>query len=77
MKALKITITNDYFPHVIETFMQPAVDILDRDEVEYAIEECCGEYLDMHGDVINMLTSDIDFETIAEACRYIVEEINI
>ena len=77
MKALKITINNNYFPYVTETFVQPAVDILDRDEVEYAIEECCGEYLDMHEDVINALAPDVDFETIAEACSYIVEEINI
>ena len=77
MKALKIIVNNDYLPHIIETFMQPSVDILDRDEVEYAIEECCGEYLDIHADAIHMLIPDVDFETIAEACNYMVEEINI
>lgn len=77
MKALKIIVGNNYFPYVTETFVQPAVDILDCDEVEYAIDECCGEYLDMHEDIIDALMPNINFETIAEACSYIVEEINI
>ena len=77
MKALKITVGNRYLPNVTETFVSPAIDILDREEVEYAIEECCGEYLDMYENTLITVAPDVDFETIAEACTYIMEEINI
>jgi hypothetical protein len=71
---VKITITNKFIG-ITETFICYAIDMSDPNEVDYCISECCGQYLEMHEDVIHNCP-DVDFETIAEACEYIVEELN-
>ena len=72
MNTIKITVGNNFSPNLIEEFITH-VDLSDLDEVEIAAAECCGEYLDMHSDLWNTL--DVDFETIADECYYIIEEV--
>ena len=74
MSNIKIIITNCFFPTLTETFIT-RVDMSDLNEVEMAIDECCGQFLDMHNDIINAKLSDLDLETIAEEFCYIVEEV--
>lgn len=69
---VKITITNKFI-EVTEVFICYTVDMSDPNEVNYCVSECCGQYLEMHEDIIHA-KEDLDFETIAEACEYIVEE---
>ena len=76
MNTIKITVTNDYLVGLVEVFVCPNVDMSDPEEIEYCIEECCGQYLDMCSDVIYARCPDIAFEIIAEACDYIIEEVN-
>jgi hypothetical protein len=73
MLNIKVTVGNDYAPHIIEEFFT-RVDIKDIDEVEACAAECCGQYLDMHGDIWYMV--DVDMEEIAEACWYMIEEVS-
>lgn len=68
-----ISITNPYAIGVSENFYYPSVDISDKEEMDYCADEACGIYLDMHGDIWNTLSTP--FETIAEACEYIIEEV--
>lgn len=75
MGAIKITVTNSFFPGIVETFHCIDVDLNDLQEVEYCAEECMGQYLDMHGDLIYAKTPDVDSEVIAEACDYMIEEV--
>lgn len=72
MNTIKVTVGNGFVPNLIEEFITH-VELSDLDEVEMAAEECCGEYLDMHSDVWHTL--DANFETIAEACYYTIEEV--
>ena len=74
MTNLKVTVTNPYLPTVTETFYCFHIDISDLEELEMAADECCGQYLDMHGDAIHATCPDIPWETLAEACEYVVEE---
>lgn len=75
MKNIIITIGNDYFPNITEDFYHPFVDITDLEELDYIIDECCGIYLDLHGDLIRALTPDCTREEIEEACFYLIEEV--
>ena len=74
MNNIKIIITNCFFPTITETFIT-RVDMSDLNEVEMAVDECCGQFLDMYNDVINAKLSDLDLETIAEGFCYVVEEV--
>lgn len=73
MKMLKITVLNGYL-NIIEEFFCRDVNISDPEEVECCAQECCGQYLDMHSDIIN--TIDADWDSIADACNYIIEEVS-
>ena len=75
MATLKIVISNIYAPTINETFIQPQIDMSDLDEVSYAIDECCGQYLDMYDSVLSALAPSISREKIADGCAYIVEEL--
>lgn len=75
MSNVIITIGNEYFPSIFEKFYHPMVDMFDTEELEYIVDECCGQYLDYHGDLIRALTPDLDSEELAEACFYIIEEV--
>lgn len=74
MLNIKVTVGNEYAPRLIEEFFT-RVDIKDIDEVEMCADECCGQYLDMHNDVWHTL--DTNFEEIAEACWYTIEEVTV
>lgn len=74
MNTIKVTVSNSFFNGIIEEFITHA-DVSDLEEMELAAEECCGEYLNLHGDLIQALTPDQDWDTIAEACYYIIEEV--
>lgn len=76
MSCLKVTVSNNYLPHIIESFYCIRVDISDPDEVEMCADECCGNYLDMHHDIIIANCPDIASEELAEACYYIIEEVS-
>ena len=73
MTNIIITVGNSYFHGVTEEFITRC-DITDLEELEMAADECCGEYLDLHGDLIHALTPDCSWEEIAEACYYSIEE---
>lgn len=73
MGAIKITVGNHYIANVTEEFLCAKVDITDLDEVEYCAERCCGEFLEMYGDIIRTL--DVNWETLVEACYYVIEEV--
>ena len=73
MNTIKITVGNSFAHNLTEEFITH-VDLSDLDEVEMAAAECCGEYLDMYSDLWNTL--DADWETIADACHYIIEEVS-
>ena len=74
MNMVKITVTNAFYSSVVEEFIT-RVDLSDLEEVEMAVEECCGQYLDMHHDIYSCALPDIDWDTFAEACEYIIEEV--
>ena len=74
MNIIKVTVGNSYVHNIIEEFICSNIDISDAEEIEYCAEECCGQYLDMHGDIINSL--DVDWDIFAEACYYMIEEVN-
>ena len=76
MSTVKITVSNEFLPSIAPEVFVTKVDITDLAEVEMAIEECCGVYLDMHGDIYNAVLADVDWETFAEACYYTVEEVS-
>ena len=75
MMNIAITIGNNYFPSITEEFYHPFVDMNDTEELDYIIDECCGMFLDLHGDIINSFCPDRSREEIAEACFYIIEEV--
>ena len=75
MNTIKITISNKFLPQTTPEVFVTRADITDLAEVEMAIEECCGQYLDIHGDIYNAILADVDWETFAEACEYVVEEV--
>lgn len=72
MATINITVRNPFSPNLTEVYTCFDVDISDLNEVEYCASECCGQFLDEHEDIWNAL--DTPFETIAEACEYIIEE---
>ena len=74
MKNIKITVGNHFIPNVFETFITYA-DITDLIEMEYVANECCGKYLDMHGDIYNSVLPDVDWDAFSEACFYSIEEV--
>lgn len=74
MNTVKIPVSNGFFRGVKEEFIT-RVDLSDLNEVEMAADECCGQYLELHGDLIHALTPDVNWETIAEACDYMIEEV--
>jgi hypothetical protein len=72
--TIRVTVRNSYLHRITEEFICSGVDVSDLEEMEYCAEECVGQYLDMHTDIINRL--DVDFETLAEACYYSIEEVS-
>ena len=70
MNTIKVTVSNSFFHGITEEFITYA-DVSDLEEMELAAEECCGEYLNIHGDLI----PDQDWNTIAKACYYTIEEV--
>ena len=77
MAIAKVTVLNSFLPGIIEEFICRDVDFSDLQELEYCAEECCGEYLNMHHDVIRINLPDLTDETIAEECNYMIEEVNV
>jgi hypothetical protein len=73
--TLKVTVTNTFIPKLKEEFICHNVDITDKDETDYCAEECCGIFLDMHGDEIQRNCPDVDWDTIAEKCSWMIEEV--
>ena len=74
MGSIKVTVGNSYLFSVIEEFICSNIDISDKEEMEYCAEECVGQYLEMHNDIINTL--DADWDSVVEACYYSIEEVN-
>lgn len=75
MNTIKVTVSNGFFHGIIEEFYCSNIDTSDLQEMEYCAEECCGQYLELHGDLICAMTPDVNFETIAQACTYLIEEV--
>lgn len=76
MTSIIITIGNRYLPNIRENFYHPSLDICDLEELEYCVDECCGIYLDLYADAIHGMCPDRSDEEIAEACFYIIEEVD-
>lgn len=75
MGTIKVTVSNSYLHNIVDEFICTNVDMSDLNEVDYCAEECVGQYLEAHEDVIHAKCPDINFETIAEKCYYFVEEV--
>ena len=73
MAIIKVTIKNGYLHNITEEFVCSNVDISILDEIDYCVEECVGQYLEMHEDVIHTL--DASWDQIADACHYTIEEV--
>ena len=70
-----VTVRNKFMPNISENYWCPFVDLSDLQEVENCANECCGNFLDTHGDIIYAMLGDVPFEQIAEACYYTIEEV--
>lgn len=73
--TIKVTVTNRYMVGLSEEFICRDVNIVDKDETDYCAEECCGVFLDMHGNEIQRNCPDVDWDTIAEKCSWMIEEV--
>ena len=74
MATIKVTVKNGYLHGIVEEFICCNVDVSDLAEIDYCVDECIGQYLDMHGDAICARCPDLDMETINDSFIYIVEE---
>ena len=77
MSNISITVTNRYLPNITEIYVHYNVDISDFDEVDYCAEEACGKFLNEYRDALFATCPDLDWETIADACEYLIEEVNV
>lgn len=73
MGTIVVTVGNRYLHGITEEFICRNVDVSDYDEMEYCAEECVGEYLDMHADVIHSL--DVSYDALYDECYYSIEEV--
>ena len=77
MSNISVTVTNRYLPNITEIYIHYNVDISDFDEVDYCAEEACGKFLDEYRDTLFATCPDLDWETIAAACEYLIQEVDI
>lgn len=71
---LNITISNRYMPAVAETYYLSNVDIQDAAEVEYAIEEVIGAFMDTYGAKLMAFAPECKWEDLVDAIVYRAEE---
>lgn len=74
MATLKVTVGNRYMGGVVEEFICLNVDISELEEVNYAIDECVGAFVDMYGDFFNDGSEEEQFQKLA-GCNYWAEEV--
>lgn len=74
MATLKVTVGNRYMGGVVEEFICHNVDISKLEEVNYAIDECVGAFVDMHEDFFNDGSEEEQFQKLA-GCNYWAEEV--
>ena len=74
MAMLKVTVGNRYMGGVVEEFICLNVDISELEEVNYAIDECVGDFVDMYRDFFNDGSEEEQFEKLA-GCNYWAEEV--
>lgn len=74
MAVIKVTLSNRYIPFAAEEFYCIDLDISDLEEVENCVDECCGQFVDLHHDIISAL--HIDDDLLAESFTYIIEEVD-
>lgn len=74
MANVRITVTNKYLPAAGAVYIHRNVDISDFDEIDYCAEESCGRYLNAYRDQLFAVNPELDWETIAAACEYLIEE---
>lgn len=74
MAMLKVTVGNRYMGGVVEEFICLNVDISELEEVNYAIDECVGAFVDMYGDFFNDGSEEEQFQKLA-GCNYWAEEV--
>ena len=74
MAMLKVTVGNRYMSGVVEEFICLDVDISELEEVNYAIDECVGAFVDMYGDFFNDGSEEEQFQKLA-GCNYFAEEV--
>ena len=75
MGTIKVTVGNRYLNGVREEFICSNVDISNKEEMEYAAEECVGAFFDMYHYFFEYETSDISYDEKYEACYYSIEEV--
>ena len=69
----QITVFNPYFPAIKEVFASSK--LLSNRELDEFIADCYAQYLELHHDLVMALTPDLNYETLSEACYYILEDI--
>lgn len=74
MAMLKVTVGNRYMGGVVEEFICLNVDMSELEEVNYAIDECVGAFVDMYGDFFNDGSEEEQFQKLA-GCNYFAEEV--
>ena len=75
MATIKITLGNRYISGICEDFICHNVDIFDRDEVEYCVDECCGVFLDNNSNMVTAALRNISEDTLYEGFSYVIEEV--
>lgn len=75
MGTIKVVVGNSYLNGVREEFICSNVDISNKEEMEYAAEECIGAFVDMHHFFFEYETPDVSLNKKFNACYYTIEEV--
>ena len=73
---LKITISNKYAPKLVETYCCFHVDMSNKEEIDYCIEETIGAYMDSYECHLLAAAPKKTFEELLEGISYIAEEVS-
>lgn len=73
---LKITVSNKYAPKLVETYCCFQVDISNKDEVDYCIDEAVGAFMDSYECHLLAVAPDRSFDELLDAIEYTAEEVD-
>ena len=75
MNKVIITVGNNYIPFITEEY-ETRVDMTDLAEINMAVSECCGHYLEVHEDIYHASCPDLTWDDFIEGIFYMIEEVN-